>query len=87
MPRWSAALHAKLQHQEHGGGLQAVSAQLSANALQLCFTPHALKTWLALRANTAHYLQHKKYRCRRPQVCLCPRLWLDQPKQRRVLDL
>ncbi len=78
MPRWNAALRAKLQHREHGGGLRAVSAQLSANGLQLCATPHTLKTWLALRANTVHYLQHRQYRRRRPQVFACPLLRLKQ---------
>lgn len=67
MPRWSAVLHAKLQYRE-GGGLRAVNVRLAANALQLCFTPQAMRTWLSLRANAIHYLQHRKYRCRRPQV-------------------
>ena len=69
VPRWSAVLHAKLQHRE-GGGLHAVSVRLAANALQLCFTPQSMRTWLSLRANVMHYLQHRKYRRRRPQVHL-----------------
>jgi len=67
MPRWSAMLQAKLQYRE-GGGLHAVNARLAANALQLCFTPQAMQTWLSLRANILHYLQHRNYRRRRPQV-------------------
>lgn len=67
MQRWSAVLQAKLQPRE-GGGFSTISARLAANALQLCLTPQALKTWLALRANSVHYMQHRKYRRRRPQV-------------------
>ncbi len=67
VPRWSAVLHAKLQYRE-GGGLRAVNVRLAANALQLCFTPQAMRTWLSLRANAMHYLQHRNYRRRRPQV-------------------
>ena len=67
MPRWSAMLQAKLQYRE-GGGLHAVNARLAANALQLCFTPQAMQTWLSLRANILHYLQHRNYRRGRPQV-------------------
>ena len=67
VPRWSAALHAELQHRKEGG-LHAVSVRLAANALQLCFTPQAMRTWLSLRANAMHYLQHRQYRRRRPQV-------------------
>ncbi len=67
VPRWSAVLHAKLQYRE-GGGLRAINVRLAANALQLCFTPQAMRTWLSLRANAMHYLQHRRYRRRRPQV-------------------
>ena len=67
VPRWSAVLHAKLQYRE-GGGLHAVSVRLAANALQLCFTPQSMRTWLSLRANVMHHLQHRKYRRKRPQV-------------------
>ena len=65
--RWSAVLNARLAYGE-GTEICTVNAHIAANALQLSFTPHAMKTCLALRANVVHYLQHKRYRRLRPQV-------------------
>ena len=77
--RWSAVLNARLAHGE-GTEIRTITARIAANALQLSFTPHAMKTCLALRANVVHYLQHRRYRRLRPQVAHGCCMFLPEPQ-------